>query len=98
MTWAAPGGGSRCSWAASPSVWPTSGTTAWEAFRDTERYVALAEAAVARGERSAERGPLLTASGYGGLSTALIFFFIEFGWLYLVPGQAGPNRHGPPPR
>lgn len=63
------------------------GMTAREALADTERYADLAAAAVERGERSAERGPLLTASGYGGLSTALIFFLIEFGWLYLIPGR-----------
>ena len=74
------------------------GMTAWEAFLNTERYAELAQAAVERGERSDRRGPLLTASGYGGLSTALIFFFIEFGWLYIVPGQPHENRYGPPPR
>lgn len=68
------------------------GMTGWEALRDTEQYAELAEAAVARGERSAARGPLLTASGYGGLSTALIFFFIEFGWLYLIPGRKAEDR------
>jgi uncharacterized membrane protein YhaH (DUF805 family) len=40
----------------------------------------------------------LTASGLGGLSTVLIFLPIELAWLYLFPGQAGPNAYGPDPR
>ena len=74
------------------------GLTAGEAWADMEGYAELAREAVERGERSARRGPLLSASGWGGLSTVLIFGAIEFGWLYLVPGQAGPNAYGPPPR
>ena len=74
------------------------GLTAAEAWADMEGYAELARDAVARGERSGQRGPLLSASGWGGLSTVLIFGTIQFGWLYLVPGQPAENRYGPPPR
>ena len=74
------------------------GMTATEAWSDMERYAELAREAVERGERSARRGPLLSASGWGGLSTVLIFGAIQFGWLYLIPGQPAENRYGPPPR
>lgn len=40
----------------------------------------------------------LTASGLGGLSTVLIFLPIQLAWLYLIPGQRGPNPYGPDPR
>lgn len=40
----------------------------------------------------------LTASGLGGFSTVLIFLPIQLAWLYLIPGQRGPNPYGPDPR
>ena len=30
----------------------------------------------------------------GGISLAMIFLIIQFGWLHFIPGTAGPNRFG----
>lgn len=37
------------------------------------------------------------ASGLGGISTAVIFLIIQFGWLHVIPGTRGDNRFGPAP-
>jgi len=50
------------------------------------------------GQPPATTDDQLTASGLGGFSTVLIFLPIQFFWLYVIPGNRGDNRYGPPPR
>ena len=38
---------------------------------------------------------LLGGSGMGGISLAIIFLLIQFGWLHFIPGTPGSNRFGP---
>jgi uncharacterized membrane protein YhaH (DUF805 family) len=40
----------------------------------------------------------LSTSALGGFSTILIFAPIQLAWLYLIPGQRGPNAYGPDPQ
>ncbi len=39
----------------------------------------------------------LGGSAMGGISLAMIFLIIQFGWLHFVPGQRRENAYGPPP-
>lgn len=74
---------------------PLVGMNLWEALRSTEAFRAAMEARLAG---TSEAGKVLSAIGMGGLSLAMIFLFIQFGWLHLVPGEARQNRYGPPRR
>lgn len=40
----------------------------------------------------------LGGTAMGGVSLAMIFLIIQFGWLHFIPGTAGANKFGPCPR
>lgn len=71
------------------------GLSAFSALTDTETYLqVLNDYNAASTEEPLEP---VGAMGLGGVSLFLIFAFIEFGWLHLIPGNRQSNDYGPRP-
>lgn len=70
--------------------------TARQAFGDPGTYVeGILQLNAARPTDATPLKPL-GGVGMGGVSLAMIFLAIQFGWLHIVPGNPGDNRFGPP--